>query len=166
MSYNLSSYEISKRNTQRNSSLGFNLNEFCMKRKKRFAKVFGVNEHGFADFPPKFSNVQISRILYGNLLGCSYCFPHGWETSNSTISKRQRNWKKFRKTKWKEIPGSNDSGILVFISIKISLTSLYLLTLNTEKVGNERFELPAFLMLRIYSPLLLRRRSRLPLLFF
>jgi hypothetical protein len=74
---------------------------FFMKKIKKLEKAFGFNEFEVIDCPQKFSNVQFSRLLYGNLMGCSWCFPHGWETTNSTISKRQRNWKKFRKTKWK-----------------------------------------------------------------
>ena len=66
-------------------------------------KAFGINELGFADFPTKISNVQVSRIFYGEKLGCSRCFPHGRETINSTMfHNRQRSWKKFRKTKWKK----------------------------------------------------------------
>lgn len=73
-----------------------------MKKVRRFYKALGTNEIGGINFPPKMSNIQISRILYGDARGCSRCFPHGWETSNSTQSNRQRNWKKFRKTQWKE----------------------------------------------------------------
>lgn len=66
-------------------------------------KAFGINEFGLVDFPVKISNVQVSRIVYGNERGCSRCFPHGWETDNSTFANRQRNWKSFRKTRWKPI---------------------------------------------------------------
>lgn len=72
-----------------------------MKRRKQMQKAFGINEFGQADLPVKISNVQISRIIYGNESGCSYCFPHGFETSNSTIANWQRNWKCFRKTQWR-----------------------------------------------------------------
>jgi len=30
--------------------------------------------------------------------GCSLCFPHGIETTNSTAGKNERNWKRSRKT--------------------------------------------------------------------
>lgn len=70
-----------------------------MKKIKTLKKSFGYNEFGLVDFPKKISNVQISRILYGNEMGCSYCFPHG--TINSKEIKFQRNWKKYRKTQWK-----------------------------------------------------------------
>jgi hypothetical protein len=71
------------------------------KKEKWFTKAFRTNEWGMADFPVKISNVRISRIIYGDYMGCSWCFPHGYETVNSTIANRQRNSKKFRKTKWK-----------------------------------------------------------------
>lgn len=51
-----------------------------MKRQKQMQKAFGINEFGLVDFPVKISNVQVSRIVYGNERGCSWCFPHGWET--------------------------------------------------------------------------------------
>lgn len=72
-----------------------------MKKFKTLKKFFGINEYGLVDFPKKISNVQISRILYGDEMGCSYCFPHGYETINSKEIKFQRNWKKYRKTQWK-----------------------------------------------------------------
>ena len=73
-----------------------------MKRKKQLQKAFGLlEEWEFICFPAKISNVQISRLIYGKR-ECSFCFPHGWETSNSTLNNRQRNWKRFRKKRWKE----------------------------------------------------------------
>ena len=63
---------------------------------KSLQKAFSVNEYGMVDFPKKVSNVKVSRILFGNKMGCSYCFPHGFETVNSTISNRQKNWKRKR----------------------------------------------------------------------
>lgn len=75
-----------------------------MKRKKQMQKAFGINEFGLIDCPVKISNVQISRIVYGNARGCSWCFPHGWETNNSTLFvNNQRSWKRFRKTRWKPL---------------------------------------------------------------
>jgi len=71
-----------------------------MKRQKQMQKAFGTNEFGLIDFPAKVSNVQLSRIVYCKK-ECSICFPHGWETNNSTrITNRQRNWKRFRKARW------------------------------------------------------------------
>ncbi|MDN4014843.1 phosphate ABC transporter substrate-binding protein [Chryseobacterium gambrini] len=72
-----------------------------MKKIKTLKKSFGSNEYGLIDFPKKISNVQISRILYGDEMGCSWCFPHGYKTINSKEIKFQRNWKKYRKTQWK-----------------------------------------------------------------
>lgn len=72
------------------------------KHRKRLRKAFGlVKGHEVIDYPPKISGTQISRLLYGNRLGCSWCFPHGWEVVNSTLDNNQRNWKRFRKTQWK-----------------------------------------------------------------
>ncbi|MFT5916142.1 MAG: hypothetical protein ACI81T_002646 [Bacteroidia bacterium] len=73
-----------------------------MKEKKRFQKAFGLDEFDMVDFPVKISNVQISRMEFGNEMGCAYCFPHGYETVNSTIGKNTRNWKNHRKNQWKE----------------------------------------------------------------
>lgn len=72
-----------------------------MKKFKALKQSFGINEYGLIDFPKKISNVQVSRILYGDDMGCSWCFPHGYETINSKEIKFQRNWKKCRKTQWK-----------------------------------------------------------------
>jgi len=69
---------------------------------KKLKRVFGEDEFGFAELPQKISGVQISRVLYENERGCSICFPHGFETDNSTAHRnRQRSWKKFRKTQYK-----------------------------------------------------------------
>ncbi|MFZ6777333.1 hypothetical protein ACO0LD_10955 [Undibacterium sp. Ji83W] len=72
-----------------------------MKRECSLIKAFGKNEVGLADIPKKISGITISRIIIGEKSGCSRCFPHGYETINSHIGNRQRNWKKQRKTKWK-----------------------------------------------------------------
>lgn len=72
-----------------------------MKKQRQMQKAFGINESGLIDFPDKISNVRISRIVYGNERACSWCFSHGFENNNSTISNRQRNWKCFRKTQWR-----------------------------------------------------------------
>jgi len=66
----------------------------------RLIRAFGVNEYGFPDLPKKISGVKISRLLKGEEMGCSYCFPHGFETINSRYSKNQRNWKVQRKTQY------------------------------------------------------------------
>ena len=55
------------------------------KHKMRLEAAFGVTEEGIIDVPKKISNVQIARIEHGEDRGCSFCFPHGIETSNSTL---------------------------------------------------------------------------------
>lgn len=74
-----------------------------MKKYKTLKQTFGINEYGLINFPKKISGIQISRVIYGNEMGCSYCFPHGFETENSHQEKYQRNWKKYRKNQWKNI---------------------------------------------------------------
>lgn len=70
-----------------------------MKKPKRFKRAFGVDEYGFIDIPKKISGIKISRIIHGEESGCSYCFPHGYETINCTIP--ERSWKSHRKKQWK-----------------------------------------------------------------
>lgn len=72
-----------------------------MKKIKRLKQIFGINEYELIDFPKKISGVQISRFQYGDDLGCSYCFPHGFEVVNARETKFQRNWKKYRRSQWK-----------------------------------------------------------------
>lgn len=72
-----------------------------MKEKKAFIKAFGLNEFGLVDFPFKISNVKVSRLVFGNQMGCSWCFPHGYETCNSTLSKNRKSWKFKRKKQYK-----------------------------------------------------------------
>lgn len=86
---------------KRGSLLGIYRMESTMKKEVRLIKAFGKNEYGLADTPEKVSGISISRIISGEEAGCSYCFPHGYETVNSHIDNRQRSWKKQRKTSWK-----------------------------------------------------------------
>jgi hypothetical protein len=72
-----------------------------MQSKKQFRDAFGLDEFGQIAVPKKISNVKIARLLVGNLMGCSRCFPHGYETVNATENKNKRSWKLQRKTKWK-----------------------------------------------------------------
>jgi len=72
-----------------------------MKNEFRLIKAFGKNEYGFADLPEKISGVRISRIFIGEEMGCSFCFPHGFETINNRWDKVQRSWKSHRKTQYK-----------------------------------------------------------------
>jgi len=71
-----------------------------MKKFRRFKRAFGLDEYGFVDFPKKISGTQLSRINIGEEMGCSWCFPHGYETVNYTVP--ERNWKSQRKTQWKQ----------------------------------------------------------------
>ena len=72
-----------------------------MKREVRLRKAYGVNEAGLADLPLKISGTQISRVIIGEESGCSYCFPHGYETINSHLANFQRCWKRYRSQQWK-----------------------------------------------------------------
>ena len=68
-----------------------------MKKEARFIKAFGENEYGTADLPKKISNIAISRINNFDIMGgCSFCYPHGYETSNSHYKNMQKNWKKYK----------------------------------------------------------------------
>jgi hypothetical protein len=72
-----------------------------MKRVKQLKKAFGTVGNGLlVDFPAKISNVQIARTIHCKK-ECSFCFPHGWETHNSTVANQQRSWKRFRRSQWK-----------------------------------------------------------------
>jgi hypothetical protein len=72
-----------------------------MKNFKKLKAAFGIDEMGNINFPYKISNIQISRISNGDKMGCSHCFPHGFETINASWKKNQRCWKKFREKQWK-----------------------------------------------------------------
>lgn len=74
-----------------------------MKRENRLIRAYGENEAKLADIPRKVSGITISRIVLGEEAGCSYCFPHGYETVNSHMRNRQRSWKKQRKMQWKYV---------------------------------------------------------------
>lgn len=72
-----------------------------MKRPRKLLKAYGqLADVVFAALPPKHSNVQLARLRHCKQ-ECSYCFPHGFETRNSTLSNCQRSWKRFRRTQWK-----------------------------------------------------------------
>ena len=62
---------------------------------KKLRRAFGT-EH-----PKFFANVRYSRIFNGEMMGCSYCFPHGMDTINNRYLNYQRCWKKFRKTQYR-----------------------------------------------------------------
>lgn len=73
-------------------------------RRIRVKHVFGANDEGLPDTPKKIGSVKLSRIVHGEERGCSYCFPHGIETENSTRGKNRRSWKNNRKTKYRSKP--------------------------------------------------------------
>ncbi len=73
-----------------------------MKNYKKLKKAFGLNQFELIDFPKKFSNIKISRIQNSDKRGgCSWCFPHGIDTTNSKESKFTRNWKAYRLKQWR-----------------------------------------------------------------
>lgn len=78
---------------------------------KMLKDAFGVDEYGFAAVPNKISNVKISRFKnYLDMGGCPFCFPHGWECTNSTRGKNFRNWKHHRKSQYKDAGEKNYRG--------------------------------------------------------
>lgn len=73
-----------------------------MRRYKQYRKAFGVDEFGFPMIPKKYSNVRVSRLKnFEKVGGCSYCFPHGFECTNSTVDNIQKSWKNYRKKQYK-----------------------------------------------------------------
>ncbi|MBO1271959.1 hypothetical protein J3L11_09935 [Shewanella sp. 4t3-1-2LB] len=72
-----------------------------MKKEARLIRMYGANEAGLAMLPTKVSGTQISRSCVGEEMGCTHCFPHGIDTSNSHDMKLQRCWKKYRKHQWR-----------------------------------------------------------------
>lgn len=71
-------------------------------RGKLLADRFGRDEYGLVALPQKMSNVMVSRTFAETRGECGWCFPHGFENHNSTWSKNQRSWKKYRKTQYRE----------------------------------------------------------------
>jgi hypothetical protein len=69
---------------------------------KQLKGAFGKDEFGFASLHGKISNIKISRIKnYQKVGGCSICFPHGFECTNSAHHKNTRSWKKNRRSQYK-----------------------------------------------------------------
>lgn len=73
-----------------------------MKTNKYLHDLYGTDEYGLPDLPVKVSNVQVSRALVGEVMGCSFGFPHGGETYNGSMLKNRRNWKNHRRTQYKQ----------------------------------------------------------------
>ena len=66
-----------------------------MKRQRKLKKAFGSGELGQIDFPVKTPNRRISQIVHykkGEIIDSD---------SLKGFDKRERNWKRFRKTRWK-----------------------------------------------------------------
>ena len=57
--------------------------------------------HGEGALPTKQSSTAAARIDHARESGCSICFPHGPETTNRTIAKNERTWKRSRKTPYR-----------------------------------------------------------------
>ena len=75
-----------------------------MNRNARLDRVtLGVGD-GIPASPAHLSSRSAARILHVRERGgCSFCFPHGPETTNATEKKRTRSWKSKRKTQYKEL---------------------------------------------------------------
>jgi hypothetical protein len=64
--------------------------------------AFGRNEWGLPDLPSRIGSIRVARLLHARERGgCSFCFPHGYETTNSTASKNGRSWKGHRVTRYR-----------------------------------------------------------------
>jgi hypothetical protein len=73
-----------------------------MNHKKRHKKAWGIDEYGYIDVPKRVSNIKISRIDNTDARGgCSYCFPHGFETNNNKWFKDLKCWKRYRKKQYR-----------------------------------------------------------------
>jgi hypothetical protein len=74
------------------------------KSRKTLTLAFGEDEYGLTALPAKVGNRRVARLLFCRVRGgCSHCFPHGFETTNSTGSKNRRSWKHYRKTHFRRI---------------------------------------------------------------
>src|SRR4051794_5614754 len=73
------------------------LSAMAKKNRKALSEAYGPGDGGLPDIPAKVGNLRIARLLFARLRGgCSLCFPHGWETTNSNCSKKRRSWKLYR----------------------------------------------------------------------
>jgi hypothetical protein len=75
------------------------------KGRSKVKKVMGTTPEDVPDTPRKMSNVKLARLAHADERDCSWCFPPGWETSNSTMSKNRRSWKNHRKTQFRQRTG-------------------------------------------------------------
>ena len=68
----------------------------------RLARAFGTNDEGLPNLPRRISGVAVARLIHtDDRGGCSFCFPHGSETTNSKFKTNRRSWKNHRKTQYK-----------------------------------------------------------------
>lgn len=57
---------------------------------------------GDGALPAKMGSTAAARIDHVHERGgCSFCFPHGPETTNPTAAKNERSWKQSRKTPYR-----------------------------------------------------------------
>ena len=70
-----------------------------MKARKQLRQSLGWN---IEDWPRRYSNIQWARIVYGEIEGCTRCFPHGQETSSGHHTKDLGCWKRYRRTQWRD----------------------------------------------------------------
>lgn len=69
---------------------------------RELARAYGLTDEGMIDLPRKCSNVRIARVLHmRDRGGCPFCFPHGFETTNSTYEKNRRSWKYHRREQYR-----------------------------------------------------------------
>ena len=74
-----------------------------MNRNARLDRATRGDKDGLSGSPSHLSSRSAARILHVRERGgCSFCFPHGPETTNPTVNKRTRSWKSKRKTQYKE----------------------------------------------------------------
>lgn len=66
-------------------------------------EVFGKTDGNLPDLPEKVGNVKVARVLHGDAMGCSWCFPHGFESGNATWNKNRRSWKHYRKHQYRDV---------------------------------------------------------------
>lgn len=69
---------------------------------RRATRRLGADEHGFLGLPPKYGNVELSRLINGRDRGYAPDFPHGEDVENCRWPNLQRNWKRFRKEQFGE----------------------------------------------------------------
>lgn len=70
-------------------------------REGRQRRRFGATGAGTVEAPNKLGSRAVARIDHARERGgCSLCFPHGAETTNSQYAKNERTWKRSRTSRW------------------------------------------------------------------